>query len=119
MVTYTLSLQPFYNAQNQCYQKIITIDRQPTGPLAGLVHRVKPSPLSPFQRSFDSCCQQKGCINAIRVEGSSCSFSTAEDIPTLYSFLAANGYTIDTAITRMTNQSEVRFDNPLICFISY
>jgi hypothetical protein len=119
MATYTLSLQPFYDSQGQCYQKIITIDRPPTGPLASLVHRVKPSPLSPFQRSFDSCYCQKGCINAIRVDGSCGRFSTAQDIPVLYTFLAANGYTIDTAITQMTTHSQIRFDNPLLCFISY
>lgn len=119
MVTYTLSLEPFYDTHHGCYRKVITIDRTPTGPLTGLVKKVKPALLSPFQKSFDPCCKQKGCLDVIHAQGDVNNLLTVDDLPSLYSFLVTNGYTIDTAITQMMNQSEVRMSNPLICFISY
>jgi hypothetical protein len=46
-----------------------------------------------------------------------------DEVPDLISFLVSNGYTVDTSITKMLNQSEIRFDtytgNKLICIITY
>jgi hypothetical protein len=48
---------------------------------------------------------------------------TVDEIPDLFSFLLANGYTIDTRITKMINQSSIRFktneSNELIAMITY
>jgi hypothetical protein len=46
-----------------------------------------------------------------------------DEVPTLISYLVSNGYTVDTSITKMFYQSDIRFDtntgNKLICFITY
>jgi hypothetical protein len=48
---------------------------------------------------------------------------SVDEVPTLISFLVSNGYTVDTSITKMFNDSDIRFDtntgNKLICFITY
>jgi hypothetical protein len=64
--------------------------------------------------SLDGC--SNGCYNGDNL-------MTVDEVPTLISFLVSNGYTVDTSITKMFNQSEIRFDtnfgNKLICFITY
>jgi hypothetical protein len=48
---------------------------------------------------------------------------TVDEIPDLFSFLLSNGYTIDTSITKMMNQSSIRYNtdksNELIALITY
>jgi dTDP-4-dehydrorhamnose 3,5-epimerase-like enzyme len=46
-----------------------------------------------------------------------------DEVPNLISYLVSNGYTVDTSITKMFNDSDIRFDtntgNKLICFVTY
>jgi hypothetical protein len=46
-----------------------------------------------------------------------------DEIPDLISYLVSAGYTVDTSITKMLNNSDIRFDtkdgNKLICFVTY
>jgi hypothetical protein len=46
-----------------------------------------------------------------------------DEIPDLLSYLVSAGYTVDTSITKMLNNSDIRFDttdgNKLICFVTY
>jgi hypothetical protein len=48
---------------------------------------------------------------------------TTDEIPDLFSFLLSHGYTIDTEITKMMNESSIRFQtnnsNELIALITY
>jgi len=48
---------------------------------------------------------------------------SVDEIPDLFSFLLSNGYTIDTSITKMMNQSSIRYktdnSNELIALITY
>ena len=48
---------------------------------------------------------------------------TVDEVPDLISYLVSNGYTVDTSITKMFNQSDIQFQtnnsNKLICFITY
>jgi hypothetical protein len=45
------------------------------------------------------------------------------EIPDLFSFLLANSYQIDTSLTKMMNNSDIRFHtnnaNKVICFVTY
>jgi hypothetical protein len=118
MVTYTISSQTFYDNINQCYRNILTIDRAPSGPLAQLVKRIQSPKLSPFKQN-SPCCKVEGCIYALHIEGNPQELMGPDDIPTLFGFLTQNGYTIDTAVTTMMNESQVRMSNKLICFINF
>jgi hypothetical protein len=119
MSTYSLFLQNYLDSVRGCYKKIITIDRMPTGPLANITRRIQNPPLSPFSRSFDSCSTRNSCIYAIKNPDNRNELMMAEDIPILYTFLATNGYNIMSQLTQMTTNTNVRFDNTLITFISY
>ncbi len=128
--TYTLSVQPYLDPYLKCYKNIITINMKPDGPLGKYVHQTQFLPLSKFKVP-GPCTPIKRCgltissmiINEFGYVGGCCNKSdhlTADQIPDFYSFLLCNGYKIDTSLTKMTNSSEVRFDdNKLLCFITY
>ena len=124
--TVSLFSQPFLDTYNKCYKNIVVINLQPQGPLADLVRFTKFPPLSEF-KTPGPCSPIKQCGYALMSLGG-CNMGcedlmVVDEVPGLISFLVSNGYTVDTSITKMFNQSEIRFDtntgNKLICFITY
>ena len=128
--TVSLFSQPFLDTYNQCYTNIVVLNLKPQGPLADLVRFVKFPPLSEFKQS-GPCNPMKQCGYALMSLGTcntgcgkfGSDLMVVDEVPTLISYLVSNGYTVDTSITKMFNQSEIRFDtntgNKLICFITY
>jgi len=139
--TFVLYLEPILNSYFQTYQNVITLDRMPDGPLADMVNVVDLPKLSPFQEAgvFSSPNFGRGgsCVHVLlRYRKSSGLFSWknsdifmgADDIPSVLGYLKANGYTIDTDLTKMMFKSRVevggvsdkRFsgDRKVICFVS-
>lgn len=115
---YTLTVQPYYDINCQNYINIIRINMIPEGPLRSYVRRLKLHPLSPFQKN-NNYNESNLCIYAL-VSFSNNQYMSPNNIPNLFSFLANNGYKIDTSITKMMNTSEVRIDNQnILCFFSY
>ena len=120
METYSLLSIPFYKSVNQCYVKAISIDRMPgpNEPIKQIVKQVRFEKLSPFQEGSE-CNPVKTCENILLKPGSLCDeLATLDDIPLIFTWLFQNGYTVDTSITQMMNQGEVRMLNPIIGFIS-
>lgn len=124
--TVSLFSQPFLDTYNKCYKNIVVINLQPQGPLADLVRFTKFPPLSEF-KTPGPCSPIKQCGYALMSLGG-CNMGcedlmVVDEVPNLISFLVSNGYSVDTSITKMFNQSEIRFDtntgNKLICFITY
>ena len=130
--TFSLFSQPYLDTYNQCYKNIVVVNLPPKGPLADLVRFVKFPPLSEF-KTPGPCNPIKQCGYALMSLGG-CNMGCAplrggedlmvvDEVPDLISFLVTNGYTVDTSITKMFNQSESRFDtnmgNKLICFATY
>ncbi len=128
--TVSLFSQPYLDTYNKCYKNIVVVNLKPQGPLADLVTFVKFPPLSEFKQP-GPCSPLKQCGYAL-ISLETCStgcgkfgsdLMTVDEVPTLISYLASNGYTVDTSITKMFNQSEIRFDtnigNKLICFVTY
>ena len=124
---YSLVSVPFYDSNTQCYKKVIKLNRAPPpgSPLNQIIKRVGPIRLSPFQvdSAFSGC--GNGCGNIAQ----SCNILITsihdknhlmciDDIPNLFSFLVTNGFTIDTSITKMMQDSNVKLSNDLICFFS-
>lgn len=126
--TVSLFSQPYLDRINQCYKNIVTLNLPPQGPLAELVRFIQFPKLSEFKQDAP-CNKIKQCGYALMsLDGCSINrcgdnLMTVDEVPTLISFLVSNGYTVDTSITKMFNQSEIRFDtntgNKLICFITY
>jgi hypothetical protein len=121
--TVTITSQPFYDQYNQCYKNIMMVNLEPQGPLSRLVRRLRLPRLSPFQREGPCNPIQKcglalqsintGCCNKYN---SGCDLMTPNEIPDLISFLQSNGYQIETQITNMLNQSEIKLSDKRLAF---
>ena len=135
--TVSLFSQPYYDPCSQCYLNIVTMNLLPRGPLLKLTRRVKLYPLSEFKEA-GNCTRLQTCSIGLRSmrflygfaggggynNSYSCSdLMTVEEVPDLFSFLLSNGYTIDTSVTKMMNQSSIRYktnnSNELIALITY
>ncbi len=134
--TYTLSAMPFYDTCSSQYYTVLTIDRMPEGHLARHVRRlVRPGGVG-ANRVLGGCCLLgieaflPRCSGDAALGGSAweratacgagCHFLTPNDLPGLYSYLRANGYTIDTQLTNMMHFGTVRSrPGDLVCFIGW
>ena len=125
--TYTLFSQPYLDTYNQCYKNIITINQPPNGPLNKLLRKVKFYPLSQFKQP-NACNRYQPCGFSFQSLNYDCgkngtNLMVVDEIPELFGFLLANGYTIDTSITKMLNNSDIRIDTneskKIICFITF
>lgn len=131
--TFTITSVPFYDQYNQCYYDIMTVNIEPQGPFRKLVRRIQLPALSLFQRDeicnpIQRCCLSiqslRGTVygfNSARYIGccknnSGCNLMTPNEIPDLISFLQSNGYQIETQITNMLNQSEIKLSNKRLAF---
>ena len=124
--TFTITSQPFYDQYNQCYKNIMMVNLEPQGPLRRLVRRTKLHKLSPYQRE-GPCNPIPKCGLAIMSLRSGeftqfhrqiCdnSYMTPDEIPDLITFLIGNGYQIETQITNMLNQSDIKLSNKKLAF---
>ena len=121
--TIVFYLEPILNTYYKSYQHIITVNSIPSGPLSNLVATMSAPKLSPFQQFgvFSSPTSVPGnCVNVLlRYPKTSSnakpslkdvdSFMTAEDIPSVFSYLQANGYTIETGLTELMQKSGIGF----------
>lgn len=122
--TFTISSQPFYDQYNQCYKNILTVNLEPMGPIRQIVRRIKLPKLSPFQMEGPCNPIPKCCLALQSLNGSytflcnkSNSFMTPDELPDLITFLFQNGYQIETQLTNILNQSEVKVSNKKISLL--
>ena len=136
MITFSLFSQPYYNPHRECYYNIITMNVPPRGPLLKLTTRIKKYPLSPFKCPGE-CGRIQTCGIGLRslrgfdgfnggygFNNNFCSdLMTTDEFPDLLTFLVSHGYKVDTSITKMLNQSSIRFKtenaNELLALITY
>ena len=128
--TVALFSQPYLDTYNKCYKNIVVINLMPQGPLADLVRFTNFPPLSEF-KTPGPCSPLKQCGYALISLGG-CNMGcgkfgedlmVVDEVPDLISYMAMNGYSVDTSITKMFNTSEISFNtnlgNKLICFATY
>ena len=111
---YVLYLEPYLDTINKTYKKIITINNNPDGPLKNYVKHFNAPKLSPFKSNENQSCKY-GIISFLDNN----EFMTVNETSELFSYLISNGYTIDTTITSMMQNSDIKLDNKLLCYISY
>jgi len=127
--TFTITSHTFYDQYSQNYRNILMVNVEPPGPLIRHVRRLRLPRLSPFRRN-DYQSNYQGCGLAIfnslllsLVPGSTrngLDFMTPDEIPYLITYLESHGYQIDTQITNMLNQSEVKLtDRKLVFNVTY
>jgi hypothetical protein len=123
--TFSLFSQPYLDQYNQCYKNIVTLNILPNGPLKQITRQIKLNKLSPFQvegpcTPIEKCTLALVSLNFNNCIKNGCNLMTPDEIPNLYSFLLSNGYQIETQLTNMMNQGEVKNSNKrLICNITY
>ena len=125
--TFTISSKPYYDTFNQCYKNILMINAEPQGPIRRFVRRIQLPRLSRFQRE-SSCNSIHNCGLALGSfyefyknygnysDCKNCNLMTPNEIPDLITFLLGNGYQIETQITNMLNQSELKQTDSKIAF---
>ena len=119
--TFTITSQPFYDQYNQCYKNILTVNTEPRGPIRQIVRRIKLPRLSPFQREgpcnpIPYCALALQSLNGCYKGCKGTNLMAPDEIPELITFLFGNGYQIETQITNMLNQSEIKISNKKIAF---
>ena len=117
MSFYQLKSDVWLDRYNECYKKIIVISPKPTdAALISISKLFNKTRLSPFQQP-GFCCPQENCIHIIMNPQNKSEMLCVQDISSLFSYLILNGFTINTDITKIMQDSEVRIPN-LICYIT-
>lgn len=114
---YVLEKATHYDSQLQQYRQIITINKNPDGPLKSIVKQIHNPPLSPFQYPPPQVCRPPNCIYAITNNNGR--LMCINELPNLFQFLISNGYTIDYQLSKLMEKSQVKLNNTLICYILY
>ena len=132
---YSLVSVPYYDHHTQCYKKVIKLNKMPPAdsPLNQIIKNVGVIKLSPFQTgsTFSGCNSGCGCgcgcgcgnhsqcCNVLITKvNDKHDLMCVDELPLLFEFLLTNGFTIDTSITKMMQNSNVKLSNDLICFFS-
>lgn len=137
----TMYLEPILHPFFQTYIDIITLSAEPPGPIADMVKLINFPKLSPFQQvgRFASPFASSGsCTFALlrypkNAPNSSIKFNdslmTAEDIPSVFSYLTSNGYSIEQSLSQMIFDSPVNIggvgvqrlsgNKKMICMFKY
>jgi hypothetical protein len=128
--TFTITSEPYYDPFLQQYKNILTINVEPKGPLKHFVTRLRPSrhtqfnnrqPIPIFKLVLISLREANVLpirplrFNTPRIECGSY-LMTPNEIPDLITFLQSNNYQIETQITNMLNQSEIKLYNQKVVF---
>ena len=112
--TIVFYLEPILNPYNNVYQNVITLSCMPEGPLKDLVITKSFPKLSPFQQS--STTHRDQCVYVLsRYPKQSTSytmgnetFMNGEDVPSLLSYLSTNGYKVESDLTRLIFDSNIK-----------
>lgn len=119
MECYSLNARPFYNSKEQCYMKVIQIDRQPlqNATINTILKRVTFNRLSPFDVP-GPCDKYEPCGYVFVNPNDYNMFATIDNVPLIFTWLLQNGYSVNTAITDMMNSSSVKPTYPLLCMVT-
>jgi len=116
--TYSILVQPYYDSVHQCYTKVLKIDRTPlTIPHSTNLKRIHSTPLSPFQTNLSCDTTYLPCKYVFLNPGTD-RLAQLNDVPNVFQWLRQHGYLIDTALTTMMHQGDVKGNDLLLCFIT-
>lgn len=117
--TYSIVVQPYYDSVHQCYTKVLKIDRIPLNhsPIMQILKRIHSPPLSPFQTNL-SCDSTYSPCKYVFLNPCTNKLANLNDVPIVFNWLRQHGYLIDTALTDMMNQGDVKSTERLLCFIT-
>jgi hypothetical protein len=129
----TLYLEPVLDPYQNTYINVLTLSGIPNGPLSKMTRQINTPKLSPFQTSSTIMSPFPNCMYMLtRYPNKSISITNnwmlEDDIPSVFSYLQSNNYTIETSLTKLmtknnytSNNSQTRFsgNRKTICIFSY
>lgn len=110
-MSYALSNTTYFDAIDKLYYNIITINSMPAGPLAQLVVPFKNNKVSAYSVNDQQC----NC--GLGFKSPRNKLMRVDELPELFAFLFANGYTVDTALTTMILKTNM--SNRLIAYVRF
>ena len=125
--TFTITSNPYYDQYCKQYMNILMVNIVPDGPLGAFIRKIQ---LPRLYREGSNYNGTDGCGLVITNFLPNNTFSnsklkngllTPNEIPDLYSFLTSNGYQIETQLTNMMNQSQVKLTpgKQIVCSATY
>jgi hypothetical protein len=126
--TFTITSEPYYDPLQQQYKNILTINVIPKGPLKNFVTRLRNNrpiynnnrqPLPIYKLVLINIPHGNDirpiAFNTSKIDCGSY-LMTPNEIPDLITFLQSNNYQIETQITKMINQSDIKMYNQKVLF---
>lgn len=98
---YEIKLDDMLIQRDKCYRKVLTINKQPEGPLSEIVKLTKREKLSVFKQSCSPCSKSDACMYVILNPSDKNEYLFEEDLAELMTFLVEKGYTIDTKLSKL------------------
>jgi hypothetical protein len=115
--SFSLTSRPFYDSARQCYIKVIAVSPAPTGALTSITKRVTFERLSPFEQP-GACERYEPCGYVLLNPNNTTEYAVLDDLAAIITWCSMNTYSVDTSITNMLNNSQVRMTFPIIAFIT-
>ena len=116
MPLYAIYVSVYLDKQTEQYEKILTINKTPTGPLKSLVRTITNPPLSEFKTNNRSTTSR--CLYAITDETTK-DILKYDEVDTLVNYLTDNGYTISYKLTKILEKHNTNENGKLIFYIEY
>ena len=126
-----LYLEPILDPYQNTYLNVLTLSGIPNGPLSKMTRQINTPKLSPFQTSSNIMSPFPNCMYILsRYQNKTITnnWMFEDDIPSVFSYLQKNNYTIETSLTKLmtknnitSNNSQTRFsgNRKTICMFSY
>jgi hypothetical protein len=111
--TFALYLETILEPVSREYKCVVSLDIMPDGPISECVFQSKHPELSQFKYHYSTTCRYY-----LSKYPSTKTYMEREDIPKIYSYLEANGYTINTSLTRLYRHNNSN-TKELICVVKY
>ena len=115
---YSITSSIYLDKFKKCYNKVLTIKKMPTGELSNHIKCVQTNKLSPFKHE-NQCGRYRPTqyiiMDSVREGGDSTKFLEIQDVTELFMFLSENDYTVDTSVTTIKQNSDVKIKNLLCC----
>jgi hypothetical protein len=111
--TFTLYIETILEPLSEEYKEVLGLDIMPEGPLNKCVFQTRLPELSPFKYPYNITCSYY-----LTKFPSTKTYMYRTDIPSVFSFLQSNGYTINTSLTRLYRHNNIK-TRELVCVINY
>ena len=111
--TFALYIETILEPVSNEYKSVISLDIMPDGPISQCVFQAKHQELSKFKYPYSTTCRYY-----LTRYPSTKTYMVRDDIPNIFSYLNANGYTINTSLTRLYRHNNTN-TKELMCVAQY